>query len=1009
MANGALRAVFILIVGLLALNTVYANPTSYLIEKVAKSVNYDGTTISESNIGSVEVELANNRDVLQNIVITLSSTNGTNLQNTTSFAAVAASPLAGDRTKLYVFTNASNATTSYWFNSSKNISLQMNISNFLGGSDLGPGENTVTFFIMLNATDPMNDVSLTFQARRNTYFQADSMHIFEANATNGAVQISDSDLDGYNDKAAWLGNLHRSANITIVANISGGHNYEADLLSVDTDSSQTSTNYTQGTTFSGTTISNRYSRANIRQGVQITPKMNWTVRGFMKNIAYGTVYIVDGWSLYEIGSDTPAAEGATSTNLVPGDTAYTSEYYTDVPSGGAFDESISKNIYYSAFFDWKVMWGSSIYRGIVEEAMAMPTLYQMDIAIDKRINLIQNNDDGVLLGVTDEIRHIGHANLKLGEAIFNTTYSSEWDLSDLAAFKRDGSNITELNISSVNINSGNYEITVKNLSLDLNSVVYLQYTLAKGNQESTATYFFTEEATAKTLSGTPVKKTLLREILVPGTGKPPSSGGGGGGTGMPLKPILEIMRLDAQDLFITESLLFNNVTYKVVDTGSKGLRSPVFFIYSPENSELDTRKIKIVLERNNIFYLLNASLREGGIKRIENQSYREYIAEIVSPPTETFTLQHDDKVTITYFAELPLGTSTLITRAYGYNYYEDSYFFEDVQTTVRREHWTLKNLIVKESSWEKFGVQVGVPVKWLKSIEVKNPNERSVKQGYSTKVLPEILSSHIKLSEGQSTHEIAHLYEKGRIDFLVEIGKNETQTYFVEAVTAPVLEVKRDSEMISITNGSIKFNTLITLENFAKLDYENVTFISYADDVIACNYNYTFRNGEITVQIPLIKAGENVTVNLTTWERPPKIIINLDRKSYQCREDISGNMIVVPQDTHGYLEIELVGPGESKGLIYADIMALENIPTRTELKIPLFKCETGNYTLYAFYRSGFKTILASEEKIEINCSENMELPWLIFLMLLVIALVIACKKIYRRKTLDEEIKKISRK
>ncbi|MGC9310310.1 MAG: hypothetical protein ACP5E4_01145, partial [Candidatus Aenigmatarchaeota archaeon] len=75
-------------------------------------------------------------------------------------------------------------------------------------------------------------------------------------------------------------------------------------------------NYTQATSFSGLAFSDRFSRGGVRQGVEITPGANWTVKGFMKNIAYGQIYRLGGWSLYKVGSDTPSLSKTVSINLL---------------------------------------------------------------------------------------------------------------------------------------------------------------------------------------------------------------------------------------------------------------------------------------------------------------------------------------------------------------------------------------------------------------------------------------------------------------------------------------------------------------------------------------------------------------------------------------------------------------------------------------------------------------------------------------------------------------------
>ncbi|MGC9310311.1 MAG: hypothetical protein ACP5E4_01150, partial [Candidatus Aenigmatarchaeota archaeon] len=216
-----------------------AVPTSYIIEKTTSSYHYNGTLIDSSNQGSVEIGLANTYDVLQNIVVTLSSLDNTNINNSEAYAAVAASPHSGDRTKLYLETNTSNSTTTYFFEQEREIWLAMEFQNEDGGIDLHPGENNVLFFISLNASQNMNGVILYFQSNRDTSGINDSMDILDCGGSTGTAQVIDSDGDGHNDRAVWTGNLWPAANITIRANITPGVHYDPDLLVVDTDSLET--------------------------------------------------------------------------------------------------------------------------------------------------------------------------------------------------------------------------------------------------------------------------------------------------------------------------------------------------------------------------------------------------------------------------------------------------------------------------------------------------------------------------------------------------------------------------------------------------------------------------------------------------------------------------------------------------------------------------------------------------------------------------------------------------
>jgi hypothetical protein len=428
----------------------------------------------------------------------------------------------------------------------------------------------------------------------------------------------------------------------------------------------------------------------------------------------------------------------------------------------------------------------------------------------------------------------------------------------------------------------------------------------------------------------------------------------------------------------------------------------------PEESELDAGRLKMILTRQSSKTELKANIRDNGLKAIGSKIYKEYMLQMPASLTESIVFFNDDLINVQYYTELPIGTSTIITRAYGYNYYTDTYFFEDAKTVVRRENWMLKSLSFKESAWDNRGVIVGVPVKWLKSLEVRNPNEKPVRHLYSSRAFINMLSSHVKLSNNLTTYDIDSSADKGKIEFLIDIPEKGYQTYFLDAVTAPVLEIKRETQIIAVSNDSITFNTLITLQNFADIAYQNISFEFSASQALECNCNFSYGNNSIQILIPSMKAGERVLINLTSREKPPQVIINTDKLNYTCNENLVANIIVIPNQTRGYMEVELLGPDDSMNSLYADIIEIGTDPKNTNLTIPSLKCATGNYTLYVFYKSNFQTILVSRQDLSIICPDNLEIPWLIFLAIIIVILLVAATKIYRKKSLDSEIDKIAR-
>jgi hypothetical protein len=979
-------------------------PTSYIIERSLSYSHYNGTLISSSNEGSIEVELANTMDVLQNVVIELSTLNRTNLINSTAYAAVAASPYSGDRTRLYISTNESNEATTYTFSQNKSISIRMGYRNLIGGNDLGPENNTLEFIIHLNASENLNSITANFIANRDVFEGGDSMNIINATSSSGSIEILDSNSNGHFDKAVWTGNLRTYANITLYASIAPDINYDSGILSADIDSQETLVDYTQSASFSGISFADRFSRGSLRQGVEITPKANWMVRGFMKNIAYGQIYRVHSWALYEVDSNTSSLSGNPNREILPGEVVYTDEYDTGIPAAVLPTDPINKAIYYSAAYDWEVKWGSSYYRGILQGYMDMPTLYQMDFSADKRIDILSNGESGRSLEVTDTMRHIGHANLQADSILFNISYSEIWTLSGLKAYIANGSGRAEINITSVSSMPGRSLIYLSNLSMQQNDIAQITYILSSGKEDEQKTYQFGLTAIGKTKSGTPAQKILTRELTIPGIYSAAPGGGGGGGGIAPL-PVLEIIRKDANDFLLTESLHFNNATFRVVDTGGKGLRDPIFFIYLPLNSKLDIYSIKLISVRGEIPENILFGVKDNGIKKLGETEYREYIVQLKSDPLNPLTFYEGDSININYYSELPFGTNTIITRAYGYNYYEDKYFFEDIVTQVRREYWRLQDLEIREGPWEPLKAIVGSPVKWIKAINIINPNERQVRERYSFGVYDDRLSVHVLESVNGETSKIPHEEEAQYVNFIVNIAQNARSTYILELTTPPILEVGRKTEIIEVGEGIITFNTQLTIQNFARRAYFNATLPLEIKDILECSHDFIRTDTGIDIPIPEIASGQNITVNITYRERPPKIIMSLDKLEYSCRENMLLDFILIPYNKDGYIEIEFSGPNPSRDLIYADIIEIDEVPKQSLIKIPLPLCDDGEYTLKAYYKSEFKTLLISEKTVPILCEESSKIPWIAFLLAIGLVLIIANRKIYQKKTLKQEIKK----
>lgn len=521
-------------------------------------------------------------------------------------------------------------------------------------------------------------------------------------------------------------------------------------------------------------------------------------------------------------------------------------------------------------------------------------------------------------------------------------------------------------------------------------------------------YYFGLNTVAVTESGTPVAKNLSEDITVPGIKKDDGGGsGGGGGSGETpeKKEILEILKIDSSTEFITNSMVENEISFRVIDTGSKGARDVALFLYLPEKSSLEESSVSVYLLINGTEKRLEIELEKTGVKSIGNKNYTEYIITKKTEAMEKFILYNNDILKIKYRMNLLLGTNELITRLYTHDYYEDRQIFEDHITKVRREYGQLNNLIIKESEWENKKIIVGQPVEWIKTIEIYNPNEVKIKDIYTTNVFPDRLNVKVMESGNRNAKKInIENEEKTTIDFFVDADGKERLIYFISATTGPVVEAMRNIEILEIKNNSVKVELNITLKNFAGYDYKEIFFEFPAGNIIECNYNFSGADNEI--KIHEIKAHETKILYILYEEIPPVLRMRLNKQEYNCNETINLSLLIIQGEKKGYVEIEINGPDKSPNTVYSDLIHLDKKGDKKNINIKLNPCQTGKYTIDSYYKSDFQSKLVAKEDFFIECKEIPELHWSIFAIAAGLLIILLLAKVYRKKTLEEEIDKL---
>ena len=225
----------------------------------------------------------------------------------------------------------------------------------------------------------------------------------------------DNDYDTIN----WVGTLETTGhnnntiyiqfNVTVEESVNFPNN--ANSTNLDSGSNKGVTgNYSSGTLFSGISISSKFARGDIRQGIDMSQDAGsniWSVRGFIRNMAnespsngYPLTYNVSEWRIYQIIPGTGAPHNT------PNQTGYFNQSGVSdqliTPSDGRIyttDSSRSTNTswfnttsttkpYFTVYFDWEVVWDDvnpNNYEAYINTTLDLPILYKIDMVHEKRV------------------------------------------------------------------------------------------------------------------------------------------------------------------------------------------------------------------------------------------------------------------------------------------------------------------------------------------------------------------------------------------------------------------------------------------------------------------------------------------------------------------------------------------------------------------------------------------------------------------------------------------------
>ncbi|HDI02507.1 MAG TPA: hypothetical protein ENF95_00030, partial [Candidatus Aenigmarchaeota archaeon] len=671
---------------------VVGAPESFIDEEISAEFHANGTLKSQpQRIGYVSVSVGNAFDVLQYVEVNLSGNSGTNLYtipgstDVRAYRATVASPSGNDKVRLYLNTTSGDKVLYYTLDDDVGplINLSLTYENEDGGKEIHHGKNVFNFTVNIVSSSSLSSVTFLFEGERNTYNLNDALNIINYTSSSGSISEVNRDGDGFTEGIQWSGALigNQSVWINFEAEITPGINFDNSSFTYLNLAGESYANYSQSQTFTGITFKNRFSRGPVRQGIELVKKpKSWVVRGFIQNKARGLNYSVTKWAIYEVGNDTPVASSSTSQVLAPEEVFYTPSCET------------KNNSYFSSYFEWNVVWGSSHYSGETKSSIELPSLYLIDSYPEKIVSIVKNDESGRIIAVNDSVTHIGANEVNVTLVEINSTIphasqggrTTSWSISDVRVYVRSGGNETEVtpnstisvkNPTSTSDGFVNVLINSTNLGKEIRAgdEIVLSYRLSGPSEDSAEKYTFSSLTLLLTKSGTPEMKSVKKTVTLPGI-KPPTapSGGVGGGGADDVWIITEY----SESYIILGNLARIKTIYKVYDTDGKGLREVKASVFIPYDGELVKERLSVEVFKNEEWKRMvenkDYRISDAGSVVIGDKKYRQYNIEF-----NNLTLFNQEKLKIAYNTHLPYGLNDVVTKVSGYNYYRDKIISEE--------------------------------------------------------------------------------------------------------------------------------------------------------------------------------------------------------------------------------------------------------------------------------------------------------------------------------------------
>lgn len=1035
------REVFLLLLIGLSL----AAPQAYVTEEVEYTYAQDGS-VSGGGTGYIEIAVGNTVDVLQGIVLELTQTTDTDLEDARAFRGVAASP-AGGQTRLFFNTTENSQSLTYTISNSSQLGVILNISygNYVGGTDLTPGTNLFWFNVTLTANSDIEGVIFNITIPDGLGAVA-AMNVSLPNVTGGLDSFGRTDRngDGHYDYIYWMGNLTSTGEVAIKFNgtIIPDINFDADIMYVDLGdmrayTEKTGADSTSTLTGIGIVEGTKLARGPVQEGIEllINPNNAW-VRGFIRNLAKdsGLIYMINSWELYRVDSFNELDSGTPGSILSQGNTFYTDQY-----------NSADGKQYFRAAFDWSVLWGESQYTGKSTSTRPLPTLYEIDISSSTVLEGATEDTVHSVLA-TASVIHIGHAEVGLSGAYWNMSLpcsgaTTDWAIENAILYYSNATNTSIRNdiafASSTQdcLGGAGYArfeaadiSTILNRNLTQNDYLIFEVNVSGTRPVANDTYYFNSTFLGITTSGTPYSIKFDDSLFLEGVGEseeapraPAGEGAGGGAASsmaVPLNRAIELrMNADSVDREANIEVVAG------VSGVPKGISDVNIELLVPTKAVLDEDEVEVYVRGSKT----PMEPRFVRVREVGGENYNVYVYGV-------WALKNGDRLEFKYPVTLGVGTNNLLANFKGY----DSELKRSVSSSVSRiiripvppsivaipsleaplgekSYAEAEGFEMWADPFEIVKAEVNSPVEWKKGILVYN--QREARDGlFRVAVFPDTFEGVVIDVEGAKISP--SLVQEGNNTYLEwtdRLYRVESKKYFVTVYTPPVVGSITSLDVINTSADITYFQLDFSLESLALEEYKNLTYhlpleVGVVEQVFLEGEGMEFTYDPFRVFIPNYPPMEKKGGYLIYKDKPPQLLVFSDLDEYLLDSTIDMTAVVITEDAlEGvYAEIEVIGPAPGYNTIFYDTIDLGDLEGASINRVPyplsLAGSTPGIHTIRVKLRKNMWTILDGQKEFEVT-GEGLPSEFFIVVVLLAVLITLGFSVYRIRRLGGTEIEK----